>query len=197
MPPLRERPEDVTELLRYCVDRLVDDEALPFRRFSVAAQNRLRHYPWPGNVRELESLVRKLLVAGGSEEIGLAELEEALQPPATAREPLVGGPAQPAARKRASSSSAPTSSSSSRCAVAGWAPSPSGSAWSAPTSTGSCVPWAWISARSATTTDQAGSRRAANRSRHSSTVTSSAGRNSSVTALEHSRPASTITPTPR
>lgn len=89
VPPLRDRPEDVTELLRYCVDRLVDDEALPFRRFSVAAQNRLRHYPWPGNVRELESLIRKLLVAGGPEEIGLAELEDALEPPAGAREPLV------------------------------------------------------------------------------------------------------------
>lgn len=89
VPPLRDRPEDVTELLRYCVDRLVDDESLPFRRFSVAAQNRLRHYPWPGNVRELESLVRRLLVAGGDEDISLEELEGALEPPAGSRQPLV------------------------------------------------------------------------------------------------------------
>ncbi len=36
------------------MDRLVDAEGLPFRRFSVAAQNRLRNYPWPDNVRELQ-----------------------------------------------------------------------------------------------------------------------------------------------
>ena len=69
MPPLRDYAEDVPELLRYYVDRLVDDERLPFRRFSVAAQNRLRNYPWPGNMRELKNLVHRLLIRGGTEEI--------------------------------------------------------------------------------------------------------------------------------
>ena len=64
VPPLREYAEDVPDLLRYYVDRLVDDEGLPFRRFSVAAQNRLRNYPWPGNIRELKNLVQRLLTAG-------------------------------------------------------------------------------------------------------------------------------------
>ena len=54
VPPLREYAEDVPELLNYYVDKLVDAENLPFRRFSVAAQNRLRNYPWPDNVRELK-----------------------------------------------------------------------------------------------------------------------------------------------
>ena len=65
IPPLREYAEDVPELLRHYVDRLVDEERLPFRRFSVAAQNRLRNYPWPGNVRELKNLVQRLLIQGG------------------------------------------------------------------------------------------------------------------------------------
>ncbi|MEZ5564245.1 MAG: sigma-54 dependent transcriptional regulator [Gammaproteobacteria bacterium] len=89
VPPLRDRHEDVPELLRYAVDRFVDEEALPFRRFGLAAQNRLRHYPWPGNVRELTNLVRRLLVAGGPEEIGLAELEQHLTPASSVPEPLV------------------------------------------------------------------------------------------------------------
>jgi two-component system, NtrC family, nitrogen regulation response regulator NtrX len=89
VPPLRDRHEDVPELLRYAVDRLVDDEKLPFRRFGLAAQNRLRHYPWPGNVSELTNLVRRLLVAGGGEEIGLAELEQELTPAVGNVEPLV------------------------------------------------------------------------------------------------------------
>ncbi|MEO8444678.1 MAG: sigma-54 dependent transcriptional regulator [Gammaproteobacteria bacterium] len=89
VPPLRDRHEDVPELLRYAVDRFVDEEGLAFRRFGLSAQNRLRHYPWPGNVRELTNLVRRLLVAGGAEEIALAELELQLTPTATGSEPLV------------------------------------------------------------------------------------------------------------
>jgi DNA-binding NtrC family response regulator len=69
VPPLREYAEDVPELLNYYVDKLVDSEGLTFRRFSVAAQNRLRNYPWSDNVRELKNLVRRLLLTGTGEEI--------------------------------------------------------------------------------------------------------------------------------
>jgi two-component system, NtrC family, nitrogen regulation response regulator NtrX len=89
VPPLREYSEDVPELLRYQVDVLVDGEGLPFRRFSVAAQNRLRNYPWPGNVRELKNMVKRLLILGGEEEISLAEVEAQLATDAPEGEPLV------------------------------------------------------------------------------------------------------------
>lgn len=78
VPALREHVEDVTELLVYYVNLLVDKEALPYRNFTVAAQNRLRHYEWPGNIRELEGLVRRLLVLGLETDIGLDEVEAAL-----------------------------------------------------------------------------------------------------------------------
>jgi DNA-binding NtrC family response regulator len=89
VPPLREYAEDVPELLRYNVDQLVDAESLPFRRFSVAAQNRLRNYPWPGNVRELRNLAKRLLILGGPEEISLAEVEAQLASDTPEGEPLV------------------------------------------------------------------------------------------------------------
>lgn len=89
VPPLREYSEDVPELLRYHVDVLVDAESLPFRRFSVAAQNRLRNYPWPGNVRELKNLVKRLLILGGEEEISLAEVEAQVSAGTAEGEPLV------------------------------------------------------------------------------------------------------------
>lgn len=78
VPPLREYAEDVPELLRHTVDRLVDSEGLPFRRFSVPAQNRLRNYPWPDNMRELRNFVHRMLLAAGPEEIGLDEIERDL-----------------------------------------------------------------------------------------------------------------------
>jgi DNA-binding NtrC family response regulator len=89
VPPLREYPEDVPELLRHHVDLLVDTEGLPFRRFSVAAQNRLRNYPWPRNVRELRNMVKRLLILGGPEEISLTEVEAQLATDTADREPLV------------------------------------------------------------------------------------------------------------
>jgi DNA-binding NtrC family response regulator len=89
VPPLREYAEDVPELLRHYVDRAVDTEGLSFRRFSVAAQNRLRNYPWPDNVRELKTLVHRLLIQGGAEEIRLEEIERELAVQAPQGEPLV------------------------------------------------------------------------------------------------------------
>jgi DNA-binding NtrC family response regulator len=75
IPALREYSEDVPELLSYYVDKLVDMEGLTFRRFSVAAQNRLRNYPWPDNVRELKHLVRRMLLSGSSDDISLEDVE--------------------------------------------------------------------------------------------------------------------------
>jgi DNA-binding NtrC family response regulator len=89
VPPLREYAEDVPELLRYYVDMLVDAEGLPFRRFSVAAQNRLRNYPWPGNIGELKNIVSRLLMLGTEEEISLAEVEAELSTEAPQTELLV------------------------------------------------------------------------------------------------------------
>ena len=89
VPPLREYSEDVPELLAYYVDKLVDAEGLTFRRFSVAAQNRLRNYPWPDNVRELKNLVRRLLLTGGGDDISLEEVEAEVSGSAPTDEPLV------------------------------------------------------------------------------------------------------------
>lgn len=89
VPPLREYAEDVPELLTYYVDRLVDAEGMTFRRFSVAAQNRLRNYPWPENVRELKNLVRRLLMTGSGADISLAEVEAEISVVTPLQEPLV------------------------------------------------------------------------------------------------------------
>jgi DNA-binding NtrC family response regulator len=89
VPSLREYAEDVPELLRYYVDRLVEEQGLRFRKFGVAAQNRLRNYPWPGNIQELKNLVHRSLLLGGSEEIGLSDIESGLSSPIGRAEPLV------------------------------------------------------------------------------------------------------------
>ena len=78
VPALRERSEDLPELLRYYTDFFSNRDKLPYRHFPVAVQNRLRHYPWPGNLRELRNLVQRLLILGSGQEVDLAEVEQAL-----------------------------------------------------------------------------------------------------------------------
>jgi DNA-binding NtrC family response regulator len=89
VPPLRNYAEDVPELLNYYVDKLVDAEGLTFRRFSVAAQNRLRNYPWPENVHELKNFVRRMLLTGSDDDISLEEVEAEISATGPADEPLV------------------------------------------------------------------------------------------------------------
>jgi DNA-binding NtrC family response regulator len=89
VPALRDYAEDVPELLRHTVDQLTEWERLRFRRFTVAAQNRLRNYPWPDNLRELRNLVRRLLQREGAEDISLDEVERELVAPANTDVSLV------------------------------------------------------------------------------------------------------------
>ena len=60
IPPLRERSEDIPELVAHFLGR-AEDEALPTKTIEPQAIERLQRYRWPGNVRELENLIRRLL----------------------------------------------------------------------------------------------------------------------------------------
>lgn len=76
--PLRNHSEDVPALLGFYVDYFVNQDKLPFRRFSMSAQNFLRNYSWRGNVRELKNLVQRLMILGVGEDIELDEVKSAL-----------------------------------------------------------------------------------------------------------------------
>ncbi len=78
IPGLRDHPEDVPELLNYYVDQLTTHDGLPYRHFSVPAQNFLRNHNWFGNIRELRNLVQRLLIMGTDSEITQEEVEESL-----------------------------------------------------------------------------------------------------------------------
>ncbi|MCG8325541.1 MAG: sigma-54 dependent transcriptional regulator [Thiotrichales bacterium] len=88
IPPLSEHSEDIPELLEFYISHFVEVEGLPYRRFSVAAQNRLRRHDWPGNVRELKNLVQRLLILSSHEVIEVSEVESHLGKSAAADGPL-------------------------------------------------------------------------------------------------------------
>ena len=78
LPPLRERLDDLPDVVAFFADHMASAEGLPFREFDVAALNRLRQHPWPGNFRELRNLVQRLAMAGGEGPVTAAEAEAAL-----------------------------------------------------------------------------------------------------------------------
>src|SRR6516164_3174151 len=59
MPPLRERLEDVPDLVRHFLKQ-AEKSGLPSKTLTQDAFDRLKRHTWPGNVRELENLVRRL-----------------------------------------------------------------------------------------------------------------------------------------
>ncbi len=78
LPPLREHPEDVPELLNHYVDASTAQDGLPYRHISLPAQNFLRNHLWPGNIRELRNLVQRLLILGTETEVSLEEAEDSV-----------------------------------------------------------------------------------------------------------------------
>lgn len=74
LPPLRERSEDVPELIRHFLN-LANAEGLPSKTIDSQAMERLKRHRWPGNVRELENLVRRLAALYSEEVIGIDVIE--------------------------------------------------------------------------------------------------------------------------
>lgn len=60
LPPLRDRAEDVPDLIRHFTQQNAG-EGLDAKRFDIDAMNMLKSAPWPGNVRELENFVRRVM----------------------------------------------------------------------------------------------------------------------------------------
>jgi two-component system nitrogen regulation response regulator GlnG len=59
LPPLRERREDIADLVRHFM-ALGAREGLAMKTYDSEAMEAMRAYSWPGNVRELENLVRRI-----------------------------------------------------------------------------------------------------------------------------------------
>lgn len=68
LPPLRERTEDVPELVHHFLSEAAE-QGLPWKTISAEAMDRLKQHSWPGNVRELENMIKRMAALVAEDEI--------------------------------------------------------------------------------------------------------------------------------
>src|SRR6266487_4282134 len=76
IPPLRERPEDIADLVRHFLIRFAAEEGKRIRAVTGEALGLLNAHPWPGNVRQLENAVFRAVVLAEGDEVGAAEFPQ-------------------------------------------------------------------------------------------------------------------------
>ena len=75
LPPLRERLEDLPQLLAHLLERAAERMARPALPITRRAVQKLSSYHWPGNVRQLEHALTKAMVMADAERIGARDIE--------------------------------------------------------------------------------------------------------------------------
>ncbi len=90
LPPLRERIEDLPDLVRHFF-ALAEKDGLPLKKLDTQAMERMKQHRWPGNVRELENLARRLAALYPQDVITASVIEGELAP-AVAGAAVGGGP---------------------------------------------------------------------------------------------------------
>ena len=81
LPPLRERIEDLPDLIRHFF-ALAEKDGLPPKKLDTLALERMKQHRWPGNVRELENLARRLAALYPQDVITGSVIDGELAPPA-------------------------------------------------------------------------------------------------------------------
>lgn len=76
LPPLRQRPDDIPELVTHFVDRFAREIGHETVDVDREALEVLMGYPWPGNVRELQNVIKRVLVFSRRPDIRVEDLPD-------------------------------------------------------------------------------------------------------------------------
>ena len=74
LPALRERKEDIPELIDFFLRRFSTETKKQFINVAEGAKNKLLAYSWPGNVRELSNVIERAVVIGREPTVTIEDL---------------------------------------------------------------------------------------------------------------------------
>jgi two-component system nitrogen regulation response regulator NtrX len=74
VPPLRERRDDIPQLVQHFAKRISEEHNLKPRRFEPRAMEALQRYRWRGNIRELRNTVERLMIMAPDDLIRVEDL---------------------------------------------------------------------------------------------------------------------------
>ena len=80
LPPLRERREDIPQLINHFVQRFNDRLGRSVSGVTPDALAALSDYSWPGNIRELENVIERAFVLSAGRTIGPEHLPDSFHP---------------------------------------------------------------------------------------------------------------------
>ncbi|HEY5750197.1 MAG TPA: sigma-54 dependent transcriptional regulator [Chryseolinea sp.] len=79
LPPLRERGDDLLQLLDFFLSKYVHELGKPPMKFTPKALRALQAYAWPGNVRELQNLIHRVVILAEDNSIDIPDLPESFR----------------------------------------------------------------------------------------------------------------------
>jgi two-component system nitrogen regulation response regulator NtrX len=79
LPPLRERREDIPELVNHFLARFASERRISTPELSKEAMAALQAHDWPGNVRQLRNIIERTLILTPGDRVGCIEVD--LLPP--------------------------------------------------------------------------------------------------------------------
>ncbi len=74
LAPLRERKEDMPDLMEYFLNRFTEEMKKPLTGFAEDVLAACNTYNWPGNIRELSNVIERAVALSDTEQITLADL---------------------------------------------------------------------------------------------------------------------------
>lgn len=94
LPALRDRVEDIPDLIRFFVDRFASQYQIKSPEIDTQLMQRLIAYPWPGNNREMENTVIRAMAGHKGEVLGLEHFQNLSIGPILLNHenPFAGGP---------------------------------------------------------------------------------------------------------
>ncbi|MBL7840891.1 MAG: sigma-54 dependent transcriptional regulator [Cyclobacteriaceae bacterium] len=79
LPPLRERGDDILQLIYFFLGKYVKELGKASMKFTPKALQAFKDYSWPGNVRELQNLIHRLVIMSEDSTIDIPDLPESFR----------------------------------------------------------------------------------------------------------------------